>query len=445
MIDPMSNRVPPHNREVEESLLCSLILDNQVFDDVAGVISPGDFYTPALQKIYTAISTLLTKGRQPVDLPILASYLQDQGELENVGGAPYLASLVNDIPIASNAQRYAQIIAGKAALRQLIEKSHRIISECFECSEPPDEIIDRAQAEITGIQVGGLAECFVKMDQLTLETADRLEAARKGRNDQGIKTGIYELDTLTGGFWGSKLIIVGARPRIGKTAFMCNIARNMAKVGHMVGIFSIEMDRGEIDDRFLAAESGVNSLRFNYLRGNDPQTLADWNRITEAMCRKSEWPIIVDDTGGLPILELCRRARRMKKAGVKIIFIDQFSKIRGDRSRSKFEEATGIVECLGDLKKELRMPVVLLAQINRKLEDRRIKKPTLADLKNTGQLEEEADIALLLHREAEYRPTPENRAKAVLSIAKHRGGPCKDIELLWDAKRTMFKNPHPRC
>jgi len=181
-------------------------------------------------------------------------------------------------------------------------------------------------------------------------------------------------------------------------------------------------------------------MRLRFGKGPDKY---DWEKIIEASDRKSKWPIIIDDTGALPIMELCRRARKMKRVGCEVIFIDQFSKIKGDRRKTKFEEATEIVERLGDLKKELRIPIILLAQINRKLEDRVNKKPTLADLKNTGQLEEEADIVLLLHREEEYNPLPENKGKANLEIAKHRGGPCRDIELLWDAKRTLFTSAKP--
>lgn len=433
------HKIPPQNIEAEESLLSAILVNNNTFLDVADILNPSDFYRFAHQMIFTAMVELFSR-KEPVDLTTLSNILRKQNKLEGIGGAAYLSKLIDTVPLAVNAPHYARIVREKSCMRTLIETANFISKRCFEDQSNAVDILDEAQRKINDLTIGGQNETFTTMKELTDQTYEYLESLNAGEAPKGIKTGFWELDMLTGGFIGSKLIILAARPRIGKTSMMLNMASAMAKNGHKVGIFSIEMDEADIDISLLSAESGINSMRLRFGKGPDKY---DWNKIAKASERKSNWPIIIDDTGALPIMELCRRARKMKRVGCEIIFIDQFSKIKGDRRKNKFEEATEIVERLGDLKKELRMPVVLLAQINRKLEDRGNKKPTLSDLKNTGQLEEEGDIVLLLHREEEYYSSPENKGLANLEIAKHRGGPCKDIELRWYAKRTLFTNAEP--
>jgi replicative DNA helicase len=415
------------------------VVNNGTYPDVADILNPSDFYRSAHQKIFSAMVELFSR-KEPVDLTTLTNILRKQNQLEGIGGSSYLSKIIDEVPLAVNAQHYARIVREKACLRTLIETANSISKRCFEDQGNAVDILDEAQKRINNITIGGQNETFTTIQELTYQTYESLEALNAGEAPKGIKTGFWELDMLTGGFIGSKLIILGARPRIGKTSMMLNMAANIAKNGHKVGIFSIEMDKEDLDISLLSAESGINSMRLRFGTGPDKY---DWEKIVQASEQKSKWPIIVDDTGALPIMELCRRSRKMKREGCEIIFIDQFSKIKGDRRKNKFEEATEIVERLGDLKKELRMPVVLLAQINRKLEDRGNKKPALADLKNTGQLEEEGDIVLLLHREEEYYPSPENKGNANLEIGKHRGGPCRDIELRWDAKRTLFTSAEP--
>lgn len=434
--DPHLYHIPPQSLEAEESLLASVLVNNSIFHDIVDVVTPGDFYRASHQKIFGAIVDLFSR-KGPVDLTTLSNALRKRGQLEEIGGSTYLSNMIDQVPLAVNAPHYAQIIREKACLRDLIETANHVVKRCFEDRDGAGEILDEAQRRINDIAIGGQNETFTTMQELTDRTYEYLESLNAGKAPKGIKTGFWQLDAITGGFIGSKLIVLGARPRIGKTSMMLNMSANMARNGHKVGIFSIEMDKEELDISLLAAEAGINSLRLKFGTGPDQY---DWDKISDASARKRSWPIIIDDTGALPIMELCRRARKMKRIGCEIIFIDQFSKIKGDRRKNKFEEATEIVERLGDLKKELRLPIVLLAQINRKLEDRGNKKPNLADLKNTGQLEEEADIVLLLHREEEYYPMDDNKGLANLEIAKHRGGPCKDIELLWDAKRTLFRS-----
>lgn len=440
MIKPPSfYHLPPQSLENEESLLASILVDNRTYHDIVDIITPKDFYRSAHQKIFAAMAELISK-KEPVDLATITNCLRRHGQLEEIGGPSYLTQLIDQVPLAVNAPHYARIVREKACLRTLIKTANFIAKRCFEDQHNVPDILDEAQKRINDLTIGGQNDSFTTMEELTHQTYEYLEKLNAGEAPKGIKTGFWELDMLTGGLIGSKLVIIGARPRIGKTSMMLNMSANMAKNGHKVGIFSIEMDKEELDISLLSAESGVNSMRLRFGKGPDKY---DWDKIARASGRKSRWSLIIDDTGALPIMELCRRARKMKRDGCEIIFIDQFSKIKGNRRKTKFEEATEIVERLGDLKKDLRMPIVLLAQINRNLEGRDDKKPTLADLKNTGQLEEEADIVLLLHREEEYYPLSKNEGKANLKIAKHRGGPCRDIALNWDAKRTLFTSAEP--
>ena len=385
--DPHLYHIPPQSLEAEESLIASILVNNSIFLDIFDLVVPSDFYRASHQKIFRAIFDLFSR-KEPVDLTTLSNELRKRGQLEQIGGSTYLSNVIDQVPFAVNAPHYARIVREKACLRNLIETANVIVKRCFEDRDNAIDILDDAQKRINDIAISGQNETFTTMKKLTEQTYEYLESLNANKAPKGIKTGFWELDMITGGFIGSKLIVLGARPRIGKTSLMVNMSANMARNGHKVGIFSIEMDKEELDISLLSAESGINSMRLRFGKGPDRY---DWEKIVEASERKSKWPIIIDDTGALPIMELCRRARKMKRIGCEIIFIDQFSKIKGDRRKTKFEEATEIVERLGDLKKELRLPVVLLAQINRKLEDRGNKKPTLADLKNTGQLEEEAD------------------------------------------------------
>jgi replicative DNA helicase len=251
-------------------------------------------------------------------------------------------------------------------------------------------------------------------------------------HEPGIKTGFRSIDSLTGGFWGALFIIIAARPGIGKTAFMLNMAKNMASCGHRVGIFSIEMDKESLIDRQIASLSGINSIRLRTGRiGTE-----DWKAINQAAEKIYNLPIVIDDTGGLTIQELKRRARLMAKKGAEIIFIDQLSKIRGGTGQSDWEKRSCVVNELAEFKKELRIPIVLLAQINRKAEDTR--KPSLNHLKSTGSLEEDCDLCLIGHRDFPYTRKPEDETKANWELAKNRNGATTDIPMQWDGKTTTF-------
>jgi replicative DNA helicase len=414
----------PHSLDHERSLLASILLDPDCREDIFDLLSPGDFYSPKHQAIYDSCRIQHLR-HDPLDAVTVAD--------ENTGTD--IAKIL-DFPLATNPGYYAKVILEKSALRKLMQACQAAINECYE-SQDATGTIDSAQRNILSVEIIGKTSPFTTMAELTMRTFDRFDECREqGVDETAVFTGYPYLDHYTGGFKGGKFIILSARPGVGKTAMMLSMTRNIAKMGTKVGIFSIEMSNDELDHRLLAMETGINALKLINRPWECPRDIV--HRACEV---KYEWPILLDDMGNLKISELKRRARMMKKAGCKIIFIDQFSKIKNDRNnsnKSSFEERTEVVEGIGDLKKELGIPIVLLAQINREIEKRNNKKPRLSDLKSTGQLEEEADIVLFLHRPYEYDRKEGTERHAELEIAKHRGGPCAEIFFDWEKTQTLY-------
>lgn len=426
----MIDRLPPQNIEAEKSILAGCLLFPDLCEQALENITANEFYVTRHQTIFQTISELCEK-KELTDLITVSKTLESQKM------APFLAELT-DHPIPSNMPHYCRMVKDAALLRKTIEVCNGAINACYR-NDDASHTIAAVQEMIGKIDDGVSTSTFTNMKDLTMQSCERYESLRQ-KQDKGIKSGFWEIDIATGGFKGSKLIIIAARPRMGKTALMCNMVANIAKRGTMAGVFSIEMDKEELDDRWNASETGINSMRLS--TGSGPNQ-KDWEILTEMFCRKSQWPVIIDDTGGIHIQELKRRARKMKKLGCRIIFIDQLSKIRVSGSKSDYDRYTEIIDEIGSLKKELRIPVVLLAQISRKAEDREVKMPQLSDLKSTGRIEEEADIVFLLHRGYEYHQQPEQERVAILNIAKHRGGPTRSIKLDWDAPTTTFRCEEP--
>lgn len=422
----------PSDLYTEQRILSGCLQFPEQLETALENIKPDDFYSNAHRQIFQAIVDM-SERKEPIDLGTLAMELKKRGELNNSINIEGLVKVMDNVPIPSSMPYSCKAIEEKARLRALIHYCNTIQNKCHDETIEPKEIIDQAQRLVLDIGIGG--DNFTDMQELTSQSMERYEDSYENRNVKGIKTGFLEFDSYTGGFKGSKLIIIAGRPRMGKTALMLNMAKRMATHGHKVGILSLEMDKEELDDRFISGETGIDTVKLHTGEGLSKQ---NWKDIVTVSEEKYNWPIIIDDTGGLKIAELKRRARKMKKAGCEIIFIDQLSKIVGDRRKSKFEEATGIVEEVDRLKKELRMPIVLLAQIRRVESD---KMPTLENLKNTGQLEEDADMVILIHRPYEYNRKEEHAKSAQLSIAKNRLGPSFLTRLEWDARTTTFSNP----
>ena len=428
--------LPPQNIEAEESILSSCMLDPKAVDHAVDILSPNDFYRTAHKKIFEIIKFLYSK-EQPVDAVTVANALKDAGKLEETGGGSFLFHLIDECPIAPNIEQYCKIIKTKALALQFINSASQSILSYYSSSDHDlSEILDAAQTEILQIGMGMRTESFTTMKELTEQSIDRYQALNEGRVREGVNTGFETLDILTAGLKGSLLIIMASRPGIGKTAMMCTMVKNIARSGHMAGIFELEMDKEALDDRWMASTTGINSMRFRYGTGPNAE---EWKKILVAAEDKYKWPVLIDDSGGMKINELRRRARKMVRMGCEIIFIDQLSFIvPADRRKSEWENNTQHVKALGFLKKELRVPIVLLCQLNRELEKRAKKKPVLSDLKMTGQLEEEADMVLLGFRKYPYTQKDDDRDHAEWDLAKHRNGPTRNIEMVWHAKTTTF-------
>ncbi len=427
-------RLPPQNLEAEESLLSALLQGHQV-DQALDILKPEDFYRSGHKKIFESIQSLNNK-KDPVDIVTVTTHLKEADQLESIGGAVYIANLIEEIPMSTSVEYYAKLIKEKSVARQFIEISYRHAKSLYDSSNDLHTIIDSAQTEILNIGMDIRKQEFLHMRDLTMESIERYEGLRDRTRKLGIKTGFDAIDGLTGGFFGSKLIIIAARPKIGKTALALNMTRNMAKKGHQVGFFELEMDKEEIDDRWMAMETGINTMCLS--TGTGPNN-KQWAVIQEAAGEKYGWPIIVDDTGGQTIGELKRRIRKMVKMGCEIIFVDQLSKIRKSNPRQvSWEANTDHVVELKQTAKELKTPIVLLVQLNREVEKRSPPIPTTADFKLTGAIEEEADIAFLGYRRFPYTEKPEDKNHAWWHLALHRGGPTRRVMMHWEPKTTVF-------
>jgi replicative DNA helicase len=444
--DILLNKIPPQNIEAEESLITAMLINNDYISDVLDTISSEAFYKIQHQKIFSAIEKLFT-NKINVDLITLTDQLVRDNEISVCGGASGISKLISNCPMSTNPLETAKIINEKYILRQLISKSTNIISRCFSQVESVEEIIDSAQKEIMGVEISDTSDSFTTMAALTDQSVDRYqENAENYKNgiNMGIRMGFREFDKITGGFKGSQYIIIAGRPGMGKTALALTIARNIAKQQHTVGILSIEMDKEQLDDRLFSIESGVNSMKLS--NGEGPNN-EEWQSIMAAARRKSMWPIIIDDTGGITIDTVKRKCRIMKKKfGCKIIIIDQLSKIKGQKNKDRFTVIAENSNEIQFLVKELRIPIILLAQLNRKLEDRSNKEPVLSDLKMTGNLEEDADLIFLLYRPEIYNPNdPTLEGRAVINLAKHRNGATwrsENIEFV--KKLTLFRDKEVR-
>ena len=424
------NKLPPQNLEAEKIILAGILIDQEQGQQALDAVKVSDFYNGNHRLIFQAALDLAAR-KERIDLVTIKSRLAETGDLEKIGGQGYLADLTDYMTVSILPA--CQEVREKAKRRDLIAKAARMHAAAYDTTSDFSKILDNAQADVLGID-NAQADSFQDMQTMAIQSVNRYGHKHE---HTGIKTGFSVLDRYTGGLIGSALMIIAARPGIGKTSMMLSMARNMAGTGHKVGVFSIEMDGAQLMDRLFSMETGINSVRLS-TRARITKEEAD--RITQAADTVAAWPILIDDTGGLSIAELKRRCRKMKKEGVEILFIDQLSKITGGQGRSEYEKKTDVVNQVSALAKELRIPLVLLAQINRNIEGRAVKSPTLSDLKSTGSLEEDADIILLGHREYVYSQDPADKYRAQWELAKHRAGPTRMIEMAWNPKLTLFED-----
>ncbi len=435
------HKIPPQNLEAEESILSAILLDNSTLLDVLETLIPEDFYRSAYAKMFAAITELFEKN-EPVDLVTLANILKEKGQLDEVGGATYLAKLVDTAPLAVNAQHYARIIRDKASLRQLIERSNEIATRCFEDSGDVDDVIDFAEKAIFEIAGNKNKKSFYPLSQIIGQNIDALEE-RQGNKTlvTGVSTGFSRLDNLTSGFQNSDLIILAARPSMGKTALALNIARNAAiDANTPVVVFSIEMSKEQLSMRMLCSEARVDSSRLR----SGFFSREDWVSLTNAAEVLSDAEIYIDDSPDLSAMAIRAKARRLKMdKNIGLVIIDYLQLMKGRASAERRDlEISEISRSLKALAKELDIPVVALSQLNRKLEERHDKRPQLSDLRESGALEQDADVVAFIYRDEVYNKDENNPNKgtAELLLKKQRNGPTGEVKLAFISTYTRFED-----
>ncbi|MCP4114979.1 MAG: replicative DNA helicase [Desulfobacteraceae bacterium] len=438
--DPLLNKVPPHDLDAEEAVLSALLIDNDNLYDVIEILKPEDFYKKAHQKIYAAILELFSRD-EPADLVTVASRLNEKEELEESGGAALLASIADSAPMAVNGVHYANIIKGKSSLRALISSASSIIDRALKDHGNVEEIIDFAENQVFKIAEAKGGKSFSSLGQLIDMNIDTLEE-RQGSTGglSGLSTGYARLDSLTSGLQKADLIILAARPSMGKTAFALNIARNVAVEERApVAVFSLEMSKDQLSMRLLTSESKIDSnrLRTGYI------SQEDWQNATDAAGILNEVPIFIDDTPNVTTLEVRAKCRRLKmEKGLGLVVIDYLQLMKAPfHSDRRDLEIAEISRNLKALAKELEVPVIALSQLNRMLEQRAEKRPLMSDLRESGALEQDADIIAFIYRDEVYNKEENNpnKGKAEIIIAKNRNGSIGTAHMAFIGAYTRFE------
>jgi replicative DNA helicase len=434
-----STRIPPQDIEAEKALLGSIMLRPQGLNEIVDFISADSFYLQRHRIIYNAMLELYSKG-DPIDLLSLSTKLKEKKMLEQAGGAGYLSELVEEVPSASNLKHYAEIVQKKAALRDLISSAEEIFQLGYEEEGDVETIFDKAEKKIFGIKNISLKQKFLSLKDTLHEAWDRLDILHKQDDKlRGVPTGFKELDAKLAGLQKSDLVILAARPSMGKTSLALDIVRNAATNHDVtVGVFSLEMSSQQLVDRLIAAESMVDSwkLRTGKLSGDD-----EFSRIRDSLDKLSTAPIFIDDEASNNIIKMRAMARRLKSEGkLGLIVVDYLQLMVPHRqSDSLVQQVTEISRSLKALARELDVPVLALSQLSRAVEHRR-GAPRLSDLRDSGSIEQDADVVMFIHREDKVDPDQGKPNIARIIIAKHRNGPTGEVELYFDEKRTTFQN-----
>jgi replicative DNA helicase len=433
------DRIPPHNLEAEMAVLGSMLVDKQMVEVVDEILRPGDFYAHVHETIYEALLEL-ARNDSPIDKIVLAEELRRRDALERVGGLSYLNALMDTVQTAASARYYATIVHEKAILRSLIHAGTEITQHGFEGEEDVTEALERSQQLVFGIGQRGVTQ-FVQPKELLKSAFDKIDRLFHARGDRtGLTSGFAKIDEVTGGFQEGNFIIVAARPGMGKTSFALNMAVAAARVEDLpIAFFSLEMSNDELIQRLICSEARIqmHDVRRGNIKGKQ------WEDISEAMGKLSDLPVYLDDTGALTVSDIRHRCRRLKSSAGKLgaIFVDYLQLLRpgaASRNSNRNEEISEICRALKVTAKELGVPIVALAQLNRALESRNEKRPMLADLRDSGSIEQEADIVAFLYREGKYHPETAERDKTEFIFAKHRNGPTPTILLRFQEEYTLF-------
>ena len=434
-------RMPPASVEAEQAVLGAMLLKPEAVTTAAEELSADDFYRETHRLIYEAMMELKERT-EPVDLVTLTEQLKKADKLAKIGGIPALSLIANSVPTAANVHYHARIVHEKAQLRSLISAATEIAGAAYESADEVEDIMDNAEKRILAVSSGKRSKDFVPLREILLDTLEQIDARYNNKGSiTGLPTGFTELDHLTAGLQKSDLILVAARPSMGKTAFTLNIAAHVVlRAREPVAFFSLEMSKEQLVQRLLCSEGRIDSQR---LRVGELEE-KEWGDLIDTANRLSAAPLYIDDTPGITVMELRSKARRLKaEHGLSLIVIDYLQLMQGRASKNgdnRQQEISEISRSLKALARELNVPVIALSQLSRSVESRQVKRPMLSDLRESGSLEQDADIVMFLYREDYYDPETENKNITEVIIAKHRNGPVDTVDLTFLKQFTKFGN-----
>ncbi|WP_088072050.1 replicative DNA helicase [Gottfriedia luciferensis] len=440
MSDLLNDRTPPQNIEAEQAVLGAVLLDSEALIPTSERLLPDDFYRAAHQKIFEAMLKIASRN-EPLDVITLTSELANQGVLEEVGGVSYLNDLLASVPTASNVDYYAKIVEEKSTLRRLIRTATNIVTESYTPEVPVDVILNEAEKSILKVSQRTNVSGFQSIKDVVMTTFSKIETLFNQRGEiTGVPTGFTDLDRMTAGFQPNDLIIVAARPSVGKTAFALNIAQNVAtKTDENVAIFSLEMGADQLVMRMLCAEGNINAQALR--TGNLEQE--DWNKLTMAASSLAGTGIYIDDTPGIRVNDIRAKCRRLKQEhGLGMILIDYLQLIQGNgkSGENRQQEVSEISRSLKGLARELKVPLIALSQLSRSVESRQDKRPMMSDIRESGSIEQDADIVAFLYRDDYYDKESENKNIIEIIIAKQRNGPVGTVSLAFVKEYNKFVN-----
>jgi len=431
-------KVPPHDIEAEKSVLGAVLIDSSAISQVFEFLRSEHFYIKEHQYIYSAMLTLFEK-QEPIDLVTLKNALKKSGNLKKVGGTEFLSDLINTVPTAAYAEHYAHIVKDNYTKRKLIELSSRLVEQSFNEKGDTKNLLDDAERQIFALSQEHHHQDFAELKEILADSFERLdEFIKSGTHIRGVATGFSTIDNKIAGLHDSNLIVLAARPGIGKTTLALNIALNVAMKDKLaVGYFSLEMSKEELVDRLLVGQADIDAWRLKTGRLSDD----DFKKLTEAMGELSEAPIYIDDSPGISVLEMRTKARKLKvDKNLKLLIVDYLQLAdSGKKFDSRVQEVSYISQGLKNLARELKIPVIAVSQLSRAVEQRGTKKPQLADLRESGAIEQDADLVAFLYQEESSEDLIEQDKRLVkLYIAKHRNGPTGEVDLMFKADRVKF-------
>ncbi|MFH1769363.1 MAG: replicative DNA helicase [Parcubacteria group bacterium] len=434
-------KLPPQNLEAEKGILGSMLLDKETINRVADFLQPEDFYSRAHQLIYEHMVKLYEK-REPIDVLSVTNSLKGAKVLEDVGGSGYLTTLVNSVPTSAHAVNYARIVERKKIMRDMIDKANEIIGLGHKEEEDIEDLLDQAEQKLFSISQRSIQQHFQHIDSSLHQAFERLDKLHKGEGTlRGHATGFVDIDNITSGLQGSNLIILAARPSLGKTTFVLDIARHIGREAP-VGVFTIEMSREEVTDRFIAAESGVSLWKMRTGRLSSEGENNDFEKIGSALDGLAKSKIFIEDSASPTVLQMRAMARRLQaEHGLGLIIVDYLQLIRPNKNYdSPVQQITEISRNLKSLARELNVPVLAVSQLSRAVESRTDQRPKLSDLRDSGSIEQDADLVMFIYREDRVKPDSDKKNVAEIMIAKHRNGPTGSVELYFDEDQVSFKN-----